>query len=410
MLQESPNPNERLEQAATDLRGQNLSPYVLERAESAIANRLAQPRRAPLRWLWAAGFGTAALAGAMLMVPSESPASELMRIAKNGDGILHHMRQYQVNPNGSKNLILDVFALGDQTRGTYGTTGEQFASTGDRFSILHQDGATTVERRSGPNARKMQYSAEQIIANNVSKRGLKVQTDKGVSWNGMSVDRYKITGKFVDGRGQNVEVRATLYAERERQLPLEFDTELVGIGTFASVWDYPAYNEKIFRLPGTDPSRVYDQEASRQQVISRLRAPGRKAVVDGQTVELSDLWVDEEGDACAIIKANYAYPYEYGIKVEGLELCPPPTAPPFFTGSEVVQPSTFEGQPTHLFHAGRDAAAPKVQYPDKVTLLVPVFKGKSLRGYARFANVPVHRAWKLLFLLWPRNQPFWLDK
>ncbi|CAN5599000.1 hypothetical protein BH11ARM2_BH11ARM2_28770 [soil metagenome] len=47
-----------------------------------------------------------------------------------------------------------------------------------------------------------------------------------------------------------------------------------------------------------------------------------------------------------------------------------------------------------------------VNYPDTVTLNVPVLKNGSFWGYAKSTDIPVNRTQDVFFLLHPKNRPF----
>ena len=143
--------------------------------------------------------------------------------------------------------------------------------------------------------------------------------------------------------------------------------------------------------------------------MTALSGSGPTTIVAGKKVELLQLWVDGGGQACAIARADYAYPVNFGVEIDDLQLNTGPVKVSQSTHYLHVAPADYEGHAVQLFFTDRAGNAGPVKFNDHVTVRVPVFDGDSFQGYARFENVPVHRAWSVYSLLRPRNVPFWLD-
>ena len=416
MFDESQNPGDResidrLATAVEGLRSSAIQPDVLFRAETKILSRLPVRRQS---WqqalLWSAGVAVAAAVVAVTLAPTKSFAAELRRIALNADSSVGHVRNYEVEADGSLKLTMEEYTDGNRAR-FIDMFGNQITSIAGKVTMLHPDGCATVEYQ--PGHRRQPTTASQIVSLFIGSErisGVTSSVSRGIKWHGMIVDKFTATGTFRDGQNISRQSHITVIADSRSERPIEIDSELSGLQSSVSKWDYPANDENLFKLPITEKTRVFDLDAEHATILDGLSKSGRRVTVGGKTVELIQLWVDEGGSACAIAKADYAYPCNYGIHIDDLNLSTEPEDAPFSGRYAIVQPSKYNRQPTQLFFTARPANAGSVPYKDRVTLQIPVFADKKYLGFAKFEDVPVHRAWNLFFMLRPMNLPFWDDQ
>lgn len=408
MLHESPEPNDRLRQATEALRETSLSHETLAAAEDAVLARV-KSRRAPSRkgLLLVAGLATAATMTVLTFTPNESAMAQVMRIAENGDNALHHLRLYEVQPDKSLKLTFEAYTDGERNK-FIDMYGAQYQYANGRVTMLRKDGSATIEtQKNGDSTNSMKASARKIIEINTKGHGARVRVSHGVVWEGRRVDRYTVEQTIVDGRGQNLKSSLILIADPVTERPLEMQAQLEGMPATISKWDYPAPDPALLSLPLDSKTRIYDIDDERNSIMRAMSLPGTKAVVGGQEVELLQLWVDEGGNACAIAKASYSYPFNYGIHIDDFKISEHEETDPFSGKFGIKDPTLYRGRPIQFFFASRAANSGPVPYPNRVTLEIPVFRGKEFLGRAKFENVPVNRAWSVYFLLQPENVPFW---
>ncbi len=387
----------KLDQAAREMREARIHRDVLDRAERAVLSRVGR-RPAFVRPLLLGASGLAALAvAAVVLTPARASASDLLRIVGNADKALRHVRFSVAQPDGSLKLGQEMF-LQDGKRRFQFETGEFAVYDGKALYRRDRDGVVTLERTPpGTPYSPMgeEGSARDLLAINATGEGVKISVERG------ALDRYTVDRDLVDIHGTTQHLRLVLEADPKTERPLSLRATTTGWAERVTTWDYPAPDPSLFRPLKVD----YDLDAQRTEVLRQLRAPGRKATVGGKTVELAGLWVDELGNASALAYADYAYPMDYGLKIDGVATRVPEKPP--FSGQWVVEePSMFEGRRVQSFIQVRPDRAGKLHYPDRVSLQLPICEGKRLLGYARFENVPVHRAYKTYFLK-PDNRFFW---
>ncbi|RYG34275.1 hypothetical protein EON81_15975 [bacterium] len=401
------NPSESLSRATQALRNSSLRQDALDRAEDAILAHVPVRSKTPSRLLlWAAGFGAAALAAAFVLMPAQTSAAEMMRIAAKGDIGLRHMRTFRVEPNGKLLLTSESFTDGAQTR-MIDAYGNQYAYGKGRIEILHAEGGVTVERQPRKPEMMNAPSATELLKINFGQHP-KISLEKDVLWEGRNVDRHTIDTDNVDGRGKTLRLHLTMVSDPESDRPLEMRAKMEGFQASVTRWDYPASNPGLLKLPIPKGTPVFDLNEQRAEILEAVASKGRRATVGGQSVELLQLWADATGRATAIARADYAYPYDHGLEIEGMKLATEPKSEPFSGRYAIVKPHLAKGRPIQLFTVYRTGNHQGVKFADSVTVRLPVFRGEKLLGYARFKDVPVHRAWSVPFLLEPMNQPFWL--
>jgi hypothetical protein len=407
MQSESNETSARLSQAVAHLKESGIADEVLSRGEARILARHALRRPLfPRIVLLATGLGVAAFCGALLLLPTRSVAAEVGRIGRNADTVFHRVRSYQVKPDGSLALS-DEYVVGFGKVRLNVPDGEVILFE-KRVTIVHPDGSATVETQRNQNYPAP--SATALIKANTAGHVADMSIDRGIAWRGLNVDRYTVDEDVLDGRKQPMHVHFVLYADPKNERPLEMDSKDTGFPDMVSKWDYPAPDPKLLELPANRKIRLYDLDAERANIITALGMPGQKVVVAGQTVELLQLWAGEGGDSVAIARSDYDWPENYGIQIDGMKLSTLEGADQPSHQYFVHHPTLGAGKFTQLFWAARYPNSGPMPYPDRVNVSLPVFKGTEFVGYAKFQNVPVHRAWSTYFLLRPKNVPFWLPE
>jgi len=422
VFQEPTESDDLLREATRALRKTPLRDDFLSISENAVLRDFAPRRASRYRGvLLLAGLGAAAVAATVLFMPSKSYAAELRRIAQNGGEGMRHVRTLQVQPDGSLQLVDELFSDGVRTRWIIRDSGQILWANGE-VRYLQADGATEVHARFGDKqfVHWMDEPADKILAFNKANSGTRVVaehglTEHGLGWNGSSADRYTIDEDFIDGRGQRLHSHMVLIADSASARPLEMRTnytgppeaDITGLHPQIIRWEYANLDPKLFELPASDPSRVYNIDEEQELIKTALGHRGKRVTIGGQTVELLQLWVDELGNACAIAACDYAYPDNYGIAIDGKKLEVVPEGEPFSGRYHVHEPSRQAGRSIQLFHGVTGNHGPRVRYPDVVTLEIPVFENHVLAGHAKFENVRVHRSHNVWMLLEPMNIPFW---
>ena len=108
-------------------------------------------------------------------------------------------------------------------------------------------------------------------------------------------------------------------------------------------WDYPAPGSVDFHVPIGPLTRVYDLPAERALVMEARKRPGLKAEIGGQAVELLQVWGGRDGNAGALVRAEYSYPEDYSLQIEGFDTGFRPEKPPF-SGQYMVHEPTPDGE------------------------------------------------------------------
>lgn len=387
------NENEMLSQAAREMREARMHQDVLDRGEAAIMARVG---RRPLllrlgRPLLLGAGAAAAVAGvAMFATPAKVSAAQIMRIVSNDGGALRRIRTYESQPDGSSKLVFEQYAQNGRRRFTdrYGNT---FVYDGQAGAMVHPDGAVTLERGASVSIPPEEGSAQAVLAQATYGKGVQLDVRHGV------VDHYIVRG------GQ---VHIAFEADPKTQRPLSMRTSSPGSPDITTTWEYLAPSPSLFHLPIGPKTRVYDLTAERAAVQKALEGPGRTVTVGGKTVELLQLWVDERGRGMALTRADYVYPDNYGIHIDDYKTWTAPEEAPFSGRYAGHTPHLIDGKWVQIFTTGTPTKS--FRYPDRVTLRIPVFQGKQLTGYARFADVPVHRTWDIYSFIDPAA-PFFGD-
>ena len=384
--------SKKLDQATREMREARIHRDVLDRAEAAILARTAR-RPAFVRPLLLGASGLAALAvGVVVLTPARASAGEILRIAGNVDRGLRRVRFSIVKPEGFLDQAYEVYLQGGKRRFAF-ATGDLALYDGRALYRRDRDGVVTVERqKSAPIGEE--GSARELLAINAGE-GARLSVRRGAT------DRYTIDRSDADANRTGLHPHLVLDVDPATERPLALRARTTDGLEKLTTWDYPAPDPALFRPLKAD----YDLDAQRDAVLSGLRGKGRKATVGGKSVELLELWVDELGNASAIARADYAYPLDYGLKIDGVASRPPEKPP--FSGQWVIErPSAFKGRAIQTFGLLRPVRAGRFHFPDRVDVQVPVCEGKKLLGYARFEDVRVHRAYQTYFLK-PDGQPFW---
>ena len=400
------NEHETLLKAARELHAASLHPDVLRRGEAAILARTGRPRRAPRILVWSATGLAATLAGfALIAAPAKASAAEVLRIAANADRALRHLRTYSTQPDGAMRLGIEIYAQNGRRR-VIDEYGNEFTYDGRTLTRLYADGGVTVERSSPGSLPSEEGSALDLLRTNAIGANVRIAVRRNLLDEGRRIDRYTVSRDVVDGRGETLHIRTVLDADPATERPLAMRGSVPGMPDSLTLWDYPAPNSAFLRLPIRADAPIYDLDAQKAAVTRSLRLPGRRATVGGKSVELLGLWVDENGQA-AIARADYAYPYDYGLQIDGFDLARTPEKPPFSGQYAIMAPTPFEGRETQVFLLNRLPNAGRRHFPDRLDVRVPVCEGKRLLGYVRFPGVPVQRTHNVLYFLQPENTPFW---
>ena len=424
MFQEPDESNNRLREATVAMRNSQLQAGAFDRGEDAILRRFAPRRAFRYRAIFAAAGACAVAIGAVLVLtPTKSYAAELRKIAQNGGAGMRHVRTMQVQPDGSLQLVDELFSDGIRTRWIMRNSGQiLWANREARY--LQADGATEVHAQFGDHqfVHWMDEPANKILAFNRVNSGTKVIAEHGLSehgigLNGSTADRYTIDEDFIDGRGQKLRSHMVLISDSASERPLEMRTSYTGppeadIANLPPTiirWEYSKLDPKVFELPASDPTRVYNIDDELELVKTSLGQRGKRVTVAGQSVELLQLWVDEHGNAYAIAAADYGYPDNYGIAIDGHKLEVAPEGEPFSGRYLVHLPSMQMGRSIQVFRGLSGIRDRRVEWPDVVTVEIPVFKNKALAAWAKFDKVSVNRAHDDQMLLEPMNIPFWVQ-
>lgn len=402
---------DRLAAAVEAYRSTELRYGVLLRAESRILDRAPVAKRIPVRaLLWLAGAAVASSALLIAFAPAKSYAAEIRRIALNGDSSFRHILYYDVQPDGSLKLGLEEFASGLRHR-MIDMGGNQYTYGAGPVEVLHIDGAATIETQGV--GRPQPVTASQILAGDAQTRGvsnMKTSVRRGILLQGKTVNEYTEDSTMIDGQRTPRQMHVTLFADPGSELPLEIDENISGFGSWVRKFDYPAADPKLLELPTKLRTRIYDLDAERASIRNALASHGLRQTVGGKTVDFLQLWVDERGRACAIARASYPYPENYGIHIDDLKTWDEPEEEPFSGRYLIHQPIPYKGGLTQIFVTPRSWTSGSVPYPKRVTLRIPVFAGKRLAGYAKFEDVPVNWTYDVYGLLRPQDLPFWSDE
>ena len=401
--------HETLLKAARELHASSLHPDVLRRGEAAILARVGRPRRILRLLVWGATGLAAGFAGFLLAAaPTKASAAEVLRIAANADRSLRRIRFYEARPDGTLRLGLQMIAQNGRRR-VIDANGWQFAYDGRAATTFYADGGATVEHQpSNGVIPAVEGSARDMMRDIMSGANVRIVVRRGLVDEGRRIDRYTVSRDVVDGRGDTLHIRTVLDADPTTERPLAMRGSVPGMPDSLTLWDYPAPDPAIFRLPIPKATRVDDLDAQRAAVLRKLRRQGTRATVGGKTVELLGVMVDGKGDVAAIARADYAYPMDYGLQIDGVDIQHTPEKPPFSGQWAIQEPTPFEGRETQLFWLTRDRSKSPSLYPDRLDVRLPVCEGKRLLGYARFTNVPVQRSYNLHLWLWTDTaRPFW---
>jgi hypothetical protein len=387
MFPESHEPSKTLSQAAEAMRSSAIQPDALLNAETVILKGYnVRPRHFGKAVWWGAGLTAAALAGIAILtvLPSRGLAADMIRIAENGDNSFRHQQTFDVQPDGSLKLVNEVYS--DPNRTLQRIFGYQVYWDDKTRIYVFPDGTGTVEHVSLENRNLYRHSAKELI-DEIIKRSVVRQS--GIDWHGVRADRYTAD----DPGGPNVRQSFVLIADEATQRPLEMDLRLNGQQEKVIRWDYPPLNPKLLQIQIPADTKMLDINAEHAAIEQLLTQNGPSQTVAGVKVELLQLWADSTGHACAITHADYAYPDNYGILIDDLKLADEPKTTPFEGQYAVYTCKSYKNRSVQLFFNSRSHTDQKVSIPDKVTVRIPVFKGKKLVGYAVFTNVQVHRAW-----------------
>ena len=333
----------------------------------------------------------------------------MLRIAANADRSLRRIRFYEARPDGTLRMGLQMIAQNGRRR-VIDANGWQFAYDGRASTTLYADGGATVERQpsAGGAVPPVEGSARDMMRDIMSGANVRIGVQRDLLEGGRRFDRYTVLKEERSWRGGMISIRKVLDVDPTTERPLALRSHTPGTPDLLTLWDYPAPDPAIFRLPIPKATRVDDLDAQRAAVVRKLGGQGTRATVGAKTVELLGLLVDGQGDVAAIARADYAYPTDYGLRIDGMDVERTPEKPPF-SGQWVIQePAPFEGRETQLFWLARDRSKSPSPYPDRLDVRLPVCEGKRLLGYARFTNVPVHRSYNLHLWLWTDTmRPFW---
>ncbi|MBS1728109.1 MAG: hypothetical protein JST51_15430 [Armatimonadetes bacterium] len=402
------NPNERLNQAVMEAQKASISREALDHGEDAILSRVAL-NRSRSRWRLAWGVGASVTAvvalGLLLGAPSKASASDLMRIAENGDRVLRHVRNYTVQPDGTLKMYFEVFAEGQDAKyiDQYGGT---YLFKNGRLTSLPKDGNATIVSQGQSKEVAWAASARTILETNTKGHDYQVSVKRGIEWQGLRADRYQVDEDFVDGQGKTLHLKMEIMADPGTQRPLQVQSDLTGSPRTISKWDYPSSDSGIFELDMPPGTQVYDIDASRDLVKKAIEGSGPVQMVDGVSVELYQVWADDRGSVTAVAGATYAYPCNYGVHINGRQIGTFEEGEPFSGRYAIVQPWTY-GHKVGQFFTGYVGPKGGSPVPDRITIEIPVFKDKALVGYAKFADVRVNRTQDVMRLLEPENVPFW---
>ena len=401
------NPNEILDVAARAMREAPLHGDVLRRAEAAILPRVARTTVLRPLMLGAGGLAAALVGTAIFALPSRASAADILRIAAHGDRDLRHIRFYVAGPTGTLRLTRETYAENGRRR-FRDEYGNEFLYDGRIVTMLHPDGEATTEARRPGRLPLDEGSARDLLTVNAQGWNARISVRR-VLVDGRILNRYSVERDLVDARGDTLHNAFILDVDPAKDRPLSMRSRMTGFPESVTTWDYPAPSPANFRLPIASDAPVYNLDAQRAEVLRSLRAPGRAITIGGKTVELLGLWVDGQGQAAAVARADYSYPYDYGLQIDGTRSLDRPKAPPFSGRYAAMSPTAFEGSATQLFRLNRLPNAGALRYSDRVNLRIPVFEDKRLLGYARFDGVPVHRTHSVPFFMEPANVPFWSE-
>lgn len=367
-----------------------------------------QPSRARI-WVLGLGASTSAiLAMAMLLgTPTTVSAADLVALTQKSDGMTRHIATYEKQQDGSLVRIQEMFLQGGQVR-YIDKTGTQYTYRNGRTSMLFVNGSLTVEDKRHNEMFAFPSTTKDLIGSSGGGQGFRLAVKHGVDWQGNKVDRYTRDVDFSDDQGSKIHNHMDLYVDPVKDLPLEAQSATTGFPLTIMKWDYPIPDSQLCELPITPKTRYYDLDIQRASVRRALNTDGQVAMVGGQRVELLQAMVDDTGQACAIVEANYAYPVNYGVRIDGVKPSSESAKDPFTTGFANRQPVKFNNKMVQLIYTPVGQSANPVNFSDHLTIEVPVFKDGKLLGYAKFTDVPVMRTWSLRYLLEPENAPFWV--
>jgi hypothetical protein len=253
----------------------------------------------------------------------------------------------------------------------------------------------------------MSYSAKEILKVN-DRPGTKVSVEH-VRRNGAVLERFSSDSDFIDGRGQKLHCHDILTADPVTERPLAWQIDITGMPQSLQTWEYPADDPRLLELPMTQKTRLYDLDEQHKSVMTALRSRGPTVTVAGERVELLQIWVDENGHVGVIARASYAYPINYGLKIDGFPMDSVPGGEPRWGLYDDRFPTLASGHSVQLFYDPRDQLAVPHALADVISVELPVFAGKKFAGFARFENVHVNRTLSVHTLLEPFNVPYWVQ-
>ena len=409
MLHESDSPSDRLDDAIRQFKDAKVDEIQYMSAENKILSQFQGRKQVAKTFVWAStGLATAVLAVAMFVPSRSALASELKAIALNGDKGLRHVVQYTVKPDGTRQPVTEFYALGDRARLLFRDEKTEVVWRNGKCTIFHPDGSASIQTMTKKMVDWVGFSAKAVLNRANEGTKAKLSVERGVTLNGVKLDRYTSEADILDGQRRRLHSRVVLYADPATQKPVREESDVTGFDKSLTVWDYPNASERFLDGPKLDPKRTYDEEFQRKEILTAITKGGPTQKVGKHRVELLDLLADEHGDLAAIVQADYSYPCNYGVKINGQIVSESSQDPAVAWHYARFSPSDCKGKSILFVFGSRTPNKPAVKWPEVVTLEVPVVEENKVIGYAPFPKVAIHRTWNVYQLLHPVNVPFWL--